>query len=158
MIIEKTLGNINEKNIVDKDRVPVLVDHHDLTKPHQKLKTQTGEVFAISLDYGCYLEQGSILYEDDSRVVYVELMPEKCIVVKPEGNIQWARAAFNIGNMHQGAYVHEDCIVVAYDAVLESVIKKLGINYTCEVRKLDGIRANVAQGETHSHNHHHEGD
>lgn len=158
MIIEKTLGNISDYPIGDRKIEAILIDRYDLNKPHQKLHTRQGEVFAVSLEHGCNLEPGAVLYADDKRIVYLELTEENCIVIKPRGNIQWARAAFNIGNMHHAAYLHEDCIVTAYDAVLESVIAKLDVPYFCEVRRLEGIRANVAQGEGHHHHHHHHED
>lgn len=156
MIIEKTEGNINSTDLNGRRHEKIFLDHYDLTKPHQKLKTESGETFAVSLDHGQMLEDGSIIYQDEERVVSIELLPEKCLIIRPEGNIQWARAAFNIGNMHQAAYIHEDCILVAYDAILESVVKKLDVKYDCQVCRLEGIRANVSQEAGHSHSHDHE--
>lgn len=156
MIIENVLGNINEIELKGRKKEKILMDHYDLTKTHQKVKTETGEVFAISLEPGQFLEAGTAIFADDDRVIYIELLPEKCLVVRPKGNVQWARAAFNIGNMHQAAYIQEDCIVVAYDEILESVVHKLGVDCKCEEREISGIRANVSRGESQHHHSHHD--
>ena len=49
-IIEKILGDIQvfdtEKLTIDR----VLLDHYDMAKPHQKLRTESGDVVAVSLE------------------------------------------------------------------------------------------------------------
>lgn len=158
MIIERISGNISDRKSENKRIDPVYMDHYDLTKPHQKVKSKSGEIIAISLEHGESLAPGAILYEDDDRIVAIELLAEDVLKIIPQGNIEWARAAFNIGNMHQAAYVHEDYILVAYDAILESIINKLGVKCERLECSLDGIRANVAQTDSHSHSHVHSHD
>lgn len=156
MIVEKILANINERQTNGKIIDCVFMDSHDLTKPHQKVKSESGQVIAISLEHGENLTQGSILYEDEERIIAIDLLPEDVLKIMPEGNIEWSRAAFNIGNMHQAAYIHEDCILVAYNDIIESMIKKLDINYERLNCKLNGIRANVSQKDSlHHHGGHH---
>lgn len=154
MIVERIVGNINDRKGGNKRIESVYMDHYDLTKPHQKVKSETGEVIAISLEQGENLAPGSILYEDETRIVAIELLPEDVLKIIPKGNIEWARAAFNIGNMHQAAYVHEEYILVAYDAILESIINKLGVKCERLECSLEGIRTNVAQTDSHHHHNH----
>lgn len=154
MIVERIVGNINDRKSGNKKIEPVYMDHYDLTKPHQKVKSETGEVIAISLEQGENLAPGSILYEDEERIVAVELLPEDVLKITPKGNIEWARAAFNIGNMHQAAYIHEDCILTPYDVILEGIINKLGVSCERLQCSLDGIRANAAQTDSHHHHSH----
>lgn len=158
MIVEKITANLNEREAIDKKVDLVLMDHHDLIKPHQKVKSESGQVIAISLEHGESLAPGAILYEDDEKIVAIDLLPEDVLKIVPVGNIEWGRAAFNIGNMHQAAYVHEDCILVAYDAIMEGIIKKLGVKCERVECKLDGIRANVSQTDAHHHHHDHDHD
>lgn len=157
MIVERIVADIRERENDTRPVDPVFMDHYDLMKPHQKVETQSGRVFAISLEQGESLAPGSVLYEDEEVIIAIELIPEDVLKISPKGSIQWGRAAFNIGNMHQMAYIKDSCILVAYDAILEGIMKKLGV--TCErvVCRLEGIRAGVTQTDTHHHGepHHH---
>ena len=156
MIIENIVGNIKEYPVEGKAIDKVLLDRDRLSKPHQKVTAQSGEVFGLSLPYGRALQPGDIIFADESRAVVIELEPEEALVIRPEGQLQWARAAYDIGNMHQTAFIQEDCIVTPYDAILETVMQRLGV--LCEKNRcpIDGVRANVSQHEEHHHHHHHE--
>ena len=98
---------------------------------------------------------GAVLYKDEKRIIVADLLPEEVLVIHPEGNVQWAKAAFNVGNMHHSAYLHDDCILVPYDAIIENLIKSIGVKYERCVRKLEGQCAGHVVGG-HSHHHHQE--
>ena len=151
MIIEKVVDDIN--NIVPEGRAIdyIRVTHDLLEKPHQKLTTENGKTIKISLIHGENLYCGAILLMNDEELVVVDLLEEKVFELKPSGNLEWAKTAFNIGNMHQKAYLYDDCIRVPYDYVLEKMIESLGVEYSIEMRKLDGIKANASVASTHSH-------
>lgn len=156
MIVEKILGTIEDYASENLKIDRVLMDHYDLGKPHQKLKSEAGETVAISLPHGEHLFCGAVLYKDEEKIIAVDLIPEDALEIRPEGNLQWAKAAFNIGNMHHPAYLHEDCIVIPYDAILEHLLKGIGVNYVRCERKLTGQKANhVVGGHSHSHDHGH---
>ena len=154
MIIENIAGNIKDYPLEDRKVDKVILDRERLSKPHQKVTAQSGEVFGLSLPHGCVLEPGDIIYADGNRVVMIELEPEDALVIRPEGQMQWARASYNIGNMHQTAFIQEDCIVTPYDAILESVMQRLGVPCEKDCCPIDGVRANVSQHEGHHHHHH----
>lgn len=159
MIIEKVLGAISdfETGMLKIDKV--MLDHYDMNKPHQKVKSENGETIAISLPHGEKLFCGAVLYKDDEKMVVVDLLPEDTLVVRPVGNLQWAKTAFNIGNMHHPAYLYEDCIAVPYDTIIENLLKGIGVAYERCERKLDGQLANhVVGGHSHSHDYHHSHD
>lgn len=153
MIIENVIGNIKKINVNGRIEEKILLDREQLYKTHQKLVSEAGGVYAVSLSHGETLEPGDIVYEDASRVVYIELRPEDALVIYPKGTVQWARAAYNIGNMHHGAYICEDRIIITYDEILESLMKKLGVACERSVCKIDGVRANASQAHTHGHSH-----
>lgn len=155
LIIEKILGDIQTIDIEGAEVDKVLLDHYDMAKPHQKLKTESGETIALSLPHGENLFAGAVLYKNDGKLIYVDLQPEDALVIYPEGNTQWAKAAFNVGNMHQPAYLYDDCIAVPYDAIIENLIKGIGVRYERSMKKLDGHRAGVVVGGR-SHHHHYE--
>ncbi len=156
IIIEKVLGKVQDFDTSGLSVDRVLLDHYDMAKPHQKLTTEDGEKIAVSLPHGENLFCGAVLYRDDEKLICADLLPEDVLVIRPEGNLQWAKAAFNVGNMHHPAFLHEDCIVVPYDAIIENLIKGIGVEYERCVKKLDGQRAgHVVGGHSHSHGHGH---
>ena len=158
MIIEAIVGNLQDFQVENRRIEKVVLDRDRLSKPHQKLTTQSGDVFGLSLPHGCVLNPGDVIYADEEKVVAIELEAEDALVIRPEGQMQWARAAYNIGNMHQTAFIQEDCIVTPYDAILESVMQRLGVQCEKDVRPIDGVRANVSQHEGHHHHHDHDHD
>ena len=155
MIIESILGNIKEYAVGNRRLEKVVLDRDGLSKLHQKLKTQSGESFGLSLPHGATLSPGDVIFADEDRVIVVELEPEDALVIRPEGQMQWARAAYNIGNMHQRAFIQEDCIITPYDAILQSIMQKLHVPCERTVCPIDGVRANVSQSEGHHHHHDH---
>lgn len=156
MIIEKVLGSIQEFETENLKIDRVMLDHYDMSKPHQKLKSESGEIVAVSLPHGEHLFCGAVLYKDDEKIIVADLIPEDVLVIRPSGNLQWAKTAFNIGNMHHPAYLHEDCIVIPYDAIMENLIKGIGVPYERCERQLSGEKANhVVGGHSHSHSHGH---
>lgn len=157
MLVEKITGRLETLQKKNRTIDWVLLDHYDMAKPHQKVKSQNGETVAVSLPHGEQLFCGAVLYEDDKKIIAVDLMPEDALEIHPKGSLQWAKTAFNIGNMHHPAYLHEDCIVVPYDGIMENLLKKIGVEYRRCSRKLDGEKANCsAGGHSHRHSHSHD--
>ena len=151
MRIEKTLGHLEELSPDGRQVDYLYLDHYDLNKPHQRVTTQGGRELAISLPHGQQLFPGAVLYADDSLIIAVDLLEEDVYVVQPVGNLQWARVCFNIGNMHQPAYLTDEDVCVPYDPVLERIFRVLGVKFQRTRRKLDGQRAGIAAGTDHSH-------
>ena len=156
-IVEKILGDIREVDTEGLRIDKAFLDHYDMAKPHQKLKTESGAVIAVSLEGGEKLYNGAVIFKDEEKIIVTELLPEDVLEIRPQGNLQWAKTAFNIGNMHHPAYLHEDCIVIPYDAIIENLIKGIGVEYKRCERQLTGERANhVVGGHNHSHSHSHD--
>ena len=156
MIIEKIAGRFEDISddglVIDK----VILDHDDISRPHQKVKTEGGEKLAVSLDQGEKLFKGAVLYRDEYKAIVVDMPEEDVIEIRPEGGRQWAKTAFNIGNMHHPAYIYDDFIRIPYDAILENLIKAIGVPYVRCMAKLDGEKAaQVVGGHGHSHAHSH---
>jgi len=157
MIIEKITCNLSGTDPGSRSIDWVMLSHEEMMKPHQKVTTEKGKRIGISLPQGEHLHNGDILYMDDEEIIAVGLMEEDVIEIRPKNSLEWAKAAYNIGNMHHKAYLYSTCIRVPYDHVLERMLASLGVEYSKEKRKLDGIPANVpAAGGHHRHAHHHE--
>lgn len=151
MIIETILGDLEEMQIRGLAIDRILLGHYDLTKPHQKLTSEDGSVYAVSLPHGQQLFCGAVIYKDDSKLVVIDLLPEDVLEVRPKGNLEWGKAAFNIGNMHHPAYLHEDCILLPYDSIIEKLMKGIGVPCMRRCCKLTGVRAPHAAHWGHSY-------
>lgn len=133
-----------------------LLSHDQLQRPHQKAKTEGGRELMISLERGQNLYCGAVLYREEGLIIAVDMPEEKVFEIRPRTTMEWAKAAFNIGNMHQSAYLYPDCIRIPYDYVLENMVKALGVEYAVTEKKLDGMRPNVSPGHSHHHDHEHD--
>jgi urease accessory protein len=154
MVIEHILGKVKDFNTSDAVLDPVELTHEELLRPHQKLTSKGGEKIAVSLRPGESLKEGDVVYAGQKKIIYIDLIKEDVLVIKPKGHIQWGRAAFNIGNFHHSAYLTEESILTSYDPVIEALLSKIGVEFTREYRKLYGEKANVQTG-THGHKHDH---
>ena len=154
IIVERITENINFIDISKFEADRVLLKHDELFKVHRKLKTAAGEEIALSLPAGSSLKDGDVLYRDVQRIIFVSLEEEKIIIVRPRGNLQWAKAAYNVGNMHQAAYLKEDGISIPFDESMLRVVKKLGMDYQVCMGRLDGQRTNIQrEGAVKDHAH-----
>lgn len=170
MIVEKVISNLKYTEIGCRRVDTVRMSHDQLMKPHQKVTSEGGRVVGISLPEGDHLHNGDILYLDESEAIVIDLLEEDVFELRPKTNIEWARAAFNVGNMHQRAYLYPDCIRIPYDYVMVRMLDSLGVEYSRELRKLDGLPANLpashgrhTHGQSehmhdheHGHSHHHD--
>ena len=151
MTIEEILGKAEDFNLSALTVDRVFFDHESLQKGHQRAKTESGRDVFISLEHGKTLFCGAVLYKDDDIAVVADMYPEDVIEIRPRNNIEWAKAAFNIGNMHNPAYLYEDCILTPYDEPVSRLAEALNIPMTRCMRKLDGLRAGISLHHTHGH-------
>ncbi len=155
IIVERILGKLSDMEFDQLKTEWVILDHEAMSRPHQKLTTEEGTSLAVSLPHGQHMHPMDVLYKDEDKIIVVDLAEEDALEIRPSGNRQWAKAAFNIGNMHHPAYIHDDCIVVPYSAAIEKIIEGIGVGYKRCDRKLDGERASHSTGHhSHSHDHH----
>ncbi|PFD46323.1 urease accessory protein UreE [Bacillus cereus] len=139
MIIEKIINNVcnmndfsNTKKHLDK----ILISSELLLKRVQKLSSESGFEIGVSLDNGETLKSGDILYEDENRIVYIEVLPEEVIVITPTSIKEMGIIAHNLGNRHLPAQFDEGCMILANDYLVEDLLKKEGVPYQKENRVL----------------------
>jgi len=150
MMIEKILGRAEDFDLSSLTVDLVLFGHESLQKGHQRVKTESGRELLISLEHGTALFCGAVLYKDDELAIVADMHPEDVIEFRPRNNMEWAKAAFNIGNMHNPAYIYEDCILTPYDETLVRLASALDVPWERCMRKLDGLRAGVTvRGHSH---------
>lgn len=153
IIVEKILGRRHPDDGMDGQTDPVAMTHDQLQKNHQLAISRDGRRLGISLDENEKLFDGAILWQDGPVTVAVVLQEEDVLEVRPFGNEEWARVAFNIGNMHHAAYLYPTYIRIPYDPIVERMLESLGTPVIRKMAKLDGERANAPAGHSHGHSH-----
>lgn len=144
-IIEKISYNFAEVDSTALSADVVLLSREDMLKTHRTVTTEGGEKIAISLAEGSHLHDGDVIYMDSDKVVYVSLKEEEIIFVRPKDGIEWAKVAYNIGNMHHQLYLQKDGLYIPYEDHILKVIEKMDVEYEVRIDKLAGKPAAISE-------------
>ena len=101
------------------------------------------------------LNDGDILFEDDSRIIAVEIAPCDLISVKVSSMTEMGRLCFELGNRHLSLSISEDTVKCQYDVPTFEYLKKLGFKVEKTHEKFAGYIECRAHAHTHSHDHGH---
>ena len=153
MIVEKIAGNTCSLDIGERRVESVRVHSDDLAKRILRLTTDSGREIGIRLAEPKDLCDGDVLYMDEERAIVLRVIPERLLVITPRSLREMGVVAHQIGNRHIPAQFEEDAMLVQYDALLEEMLKELGVAYTVEERAVR--KAFRPVGHSHHHNHHH---
>lgn len=149
MIAEKVLGHLHQ---TDKqvDRVTIEWFEHD----KKLLKKTTKGGIEIGIRVGKPLNDGDILYEDDEKIVAVEMAECELIKITIMDITEMGRLCFEIGNRHISLAIKPDCVTIPYDAPTFAYLKKLGFHAERVTERFTDYTA--CTGHAHRHDHYHE--
>jgi urease accessory protein len=82
------------------------------------------------------LSEGDIIYEDDFKVIAIELKDCETIVLRPKSMLEMGRICNEIGESHQQAFYQSDEILIAYEESLFRSFSAAGYDIGLEKRKL----------------------
>lgn len=150
MIVEKILGQLDggTEKTVDK----VYVDWFEHNKHLLKKTSESGTEIGIRVEEP--LHDGDILYEDDSRVIVVEMNPAELIRINVSEITEMGRLCFEIGNRHLSIAIRSDSVRIPYDEPTYRYLKELGFDAELVREKFTGYRE--VRAHAHSHGHHHD--
>jgi urease accessory protein len=102
------------------------------------------------------LKDGDILFENDKKVIIVEILPCSCIVVQPENIQQAAALCYEIGNRHLPLFFEENTLLVPTETPLFHLLEASGFRPVIEERKLTQpfkttVLPNVQLSDTGTH-------
>ena len=80
----------------------------------------------LDLEKATVLKAGDALKLDDGGLLLIEASPEKLLEIRTENRLRLMRLAWHIGNRHTPAELADDAIYIAYDHVLEEMVRGLG--------------------------------
>ena len=133
-IVEQPLGNIAAFSVGKRDIERVAVSSDDLAKRILRLEIRGG---SLGLRLGeASLRDGDVVYADDERVVVVAVDPDDVLAVRPRSSTEAFELGHALGNRHTPAQLVDGEIVVAYDPLIEALLRERGAHYRREQRRL----------------------
>src|SRR6476659_9414828 len=101
MLIQKKKGNLHTINLNNQCIDWLQLEWYESSKRILRKQTQAGiEVALKFLDKDPMLTQGDILYEDDTTIIAIDILPCEVLVVKPANLFEMASVCYEIGNKH----------------------------------------------------------
>ncbi|TYB75898.1 urease accessory protein UreE [Bizionia myxarmorum] len=150
MICKEVIGNAEVYPIDNKKRDILNLEWFETTKRIMRKKTEANDEIVIKfLKEGTRLKEGDILYEDEEKVVLVNILPCDAIQVTPRSIYEMGTVCYEIGNKHLPLFIQGDNVLIPYEKPLERLLLASGY----EVKKthcklLNMLKANV---EPHQH-------
>lgn len=145
MIAEHIIGNIYETPSF-KTQETVKIEWFEHDKHLLKKTADSGIKIGIRMEEP--LCDGDIIYEDDDRVVVVEILPTDLIKIAVSDMNEMGRLCFEIGNRHLSLSISEDSVKIPYDAPTYEYLRKLGFKTARLREKFTGYT------ECRAHTHH----
>lgn len=167
MIITAIAGRLADMKgaFAHVDALPLSADQRQ--RPHMRLSTPAGRDIAISLDRGCTLEDGDVLYIDGDTAIVVEAAPEDLIEILPLSAREWGTAAYQLGNLHREVRFLDRSMLTPWDATSAEVLSGMKVRFERVRRGFVGERfgaytghlhdQQLAHGGGHGHGHHDHG-
>lgn len=161
MIVEKVVGKLTN---TDKKVVTVSIDWFERDKKLLRKTASNGNEIGIKVDTP--LDEGDILYEDDEKVIVVEIAPCDLIKINVKTMREMGRVCFELGNRHLSLAISDDFVKCPYDEPTYLYMKKLGFDTEKIHEKFTDYIVCKAHSHTHGvdshhhdeshHEHHHE--
>jgi urease accessory protein len=137
MLITEKIGNINFFNANNRKIDYVVLEWHETNKRILHKKTIGGlDVIMKFVNENPALSEGDIIYEDDFKVIAIELKDCETIVLRPKSMLEMGRICNEIGESHQQAFYQSDEILIAYEESLFRSFSAAGYDIGLEKRKL----------------------
>lgn len=121
-------------------------------------KTSLGgrEVAFRLLKEGQRLKHDDVVFISADLVLAIEILPSDVIVLSPQTLPEMARCCYEIGNKHSPLFLDGDELLLPYDKPMFEWLHAAGFAPKQARRRLSqALRANSAQGHSHSGLHHH---
>jgi urease accessory protein len=130
MWVEKVLGNVG-------DAIPTDADILDITWEQcgrlLKTRSRSDELVHVLLSPGQRIGHGDVLGENP--LLIVNLLPCQLVIARPESPEQFARLAFELGNLHHPAQISESQILFPPHPQANKVLEALKVPHSIESRR-----------------------
>ncbi|WP_326984575.1 urease accessory protein UreE [Chryseobacterium sp. MYb264] len=149
MIINETIGNLAQ-NPTTKPVDFLDLEWFETTKRIQRKKTRFGTDIAIKfLREGQRLREGDILFEDDEKVIAINVLETEAILMSPASLLEMGTVCYEIGNKHIPLFIQEDKVLLPFEMPMYRWLEASGFKPERQfVKLLNLLKSNV---EPHGH-------
>ncbi|MFT3980190.1 MAG: urease accessory protein UreE [Ferruginibacter sp.] len=135
MLITKKLGKL--KDDAGKTIDLLCLHWYETNKRILHKQTATGKNISLKfLNENPDLSVGDILYEDETMIIVVDILPATAIVIQPSTMFEMASLCYEIGNKHLPLFYENDLLLVPYETPLHKYLQAAGYSIRVEERKL----------------------
>lgn len=131
----------------------ITLDEQARHRRRMAMVSDGGIAFLLDLPEAQLLKSGDGISLDDGRVIEVRAKPENLIEVRGRDARHLLALAWQIGNRHLAAEIHDDHIFIREDAVIASMLEGLGATLAHIESGFDPEGG--AYGDAHTAHHHH---
>lgn len=136
LVIEK-LGNINSFETGKRSIDYLPLEWHESNKRILHKRTVSGtEVVMKFMQRNQQLTDGDVIWEDDKRIIVINIIPCDAIVIQPKTLFNMACICYEIGNKHLPLFYHENELLVEYEDPLFHQLVNMGFEPVKDKRKL----------------------
>ncbi|WP_295120571.1 urease accessory protein UreE [uncultured Chitinophaga sp.] len=150
MLIREKVGNVANTDIGNRRKDELQIEWFDAPKRIQRLRTQNGTEVAIKfLQEGQRLEQGDILFMDETTVIIVNIISCTAIAIEPRTMVEMGTVCYEIGNKHLPIFLQDEEVLIPYEEPLFRWLQAAGFAPEKKERQLRNmLKSNVTP---HSH-------
>ncbi|MGL4453995.1 MAG: urease accessory protein UreE [Sarcina sp.] len=168
MMLDKVLGNIHDMDIHDAHThsheegegthsheynhmhvEKIYLKSDELLKRINRVTSDHGHEYGITLSKDTVLKDGDILFKDDKNMVVVSVKSDDVLIIKPQTITEMGKIAHNLGNRHLPAQFKEGMMILEYDKLVEDLLKEEAIPYSRESITLEKAFRHVEFGHKH---------
>ena len=137
MIIQQKSGNLNTIDINNRSIDWLQLEWYETGKRLLRKQTRSGNDLALKfLDRNPALTQGDVLYEDDTFIIAVDILPCEVLVIQPSNPFEMASVCYEIGNKHLPLFYEKDELLVPFEMPLFRLLSAQGYIIKQDKRKL----------------------
>ncbi|MDC1311456.1 urease accessory protein UreE [Burkholderiales bacterium] len=118
-----------------------------------KTLSPDGEEVGIFLERGTILADGDRLASEDGRVIRVVAQDEPLLLIMRGSARSLAQLSYHLGNRHVPLEIFDDCLRIAYDEVLKSMVEGLGALTQAVAAPFQPERGAYGGGHSHETEH-----
>lgn len=153
MICEKVINHLHHHELHELSHAgktidAVEIDWFERDKKILRKITASGQEIGIRLDDKAHsLNEGDVLYEDDSKVIVVSIAASDLILIHIKEIVEMGRCCFELGNRHLSLAIHEDKVLCPFDQPTFEYMQHKGF----DVEKVHEKFSHYTECKGHSH-------
>lgn len=153
MLIQQKSGNINAIDINNRNIDWLQLEWYEAGKRILRRQTRAGNDIALKfLDKNPALTQGDVLYENDTLIIAVEILPCDVLVIQPANLFEMASVCYEIGNKHLPLFFDKEELLVPFELPLFRLLSAQGYAIKQDKRKLLHPLKTTVAPHAHSNN------